>query len=131
MLRLTCKSSAAVLVSSAVWLARVSEGEAVGLCAITAATELFGKVYAFDFVEERRKWARSSSWIIAYCATRIAERHGAIGVDQGSMKDVLAKATDGRGPDAVLEVVGNSPALMTAIEMVRPWGALLVSVALS
>jgi threonine dehydrogenase-like Zn-dependent dehydrogenase len=38
------------------------------------------------------------------------------------MKEALLKATDGRGADAVLEVVGNSAALITAIEMVRPWG---------
>jgi threonine dehydrogenase-like Zn-dependent dehydrogenase len=36
---------------------------------------------------------------------------------------VLA-ATDGRGADAVLEVVGNQPALELAMALVRRWGAI-------
>lgn len=39
-------------------------------------------------------------------------------------KDVLAAVTDGRGPDAVLEVVGVPDAIKTALDLVRPWGAI-------
>lgn len=56
-----------------------------------------------------------------------AQRHGAIpihlsstGVD--SALNILRSRTDGRGADAVLEVVGLKPAYDLALSLVRPFG---------
>lgn len=37
-------------------------------------------------------------------------------------KQTILDATEGRGADVVLEVVGHSPALKTAYDIIRPWG---------
>lgn len=39
-------------------------------------------------------------------------------------KQTILDATEGRGADVVLEVVGHSPALKTAYDIIRPWGVI-------
>lgn len=34
----------------------------------------------------------------------------------------IKKATDGRGADVVMELVGHADAFMLAFDMIRPWG---------
>lgn len=62
---------------------------------------------ATDPVEERRKQA---------------EKHGAIALPEAELRSAVKKATDGRGADAVMEVVGLPVALNLAIDLIRPWG---------
>jgi threonine dehydrogenase-like Zn-dependent dehydrogenase len=42
--------------------------------------------------------------------------------ERDSMEKRVAEVTDGRGSDIVIEVVGLSPALKTAYDLVRPFG---------
>lgn len=73
--------------------------------AITAATQRFSTVYAIDGVPERLRQAKD---------------HGAIPLDLNDSP--LAKihvATEGRGVDAALEIVGSPEALLLAIELTR------------
>jgi threonine dehydrogenase-like Zn-dependent dehydrogenase len=42
--------------------------------------------------------------------------------DKEGMEKRIKEATDGRGADATIEVVGLSPALKTAFDLIRPWG---------
>ncbi|PWZ01951.1 GroES-like protein [Testicularia cyperi] len=81
----------------------------VGLCAITAACSMFKTVYAIDSVPERLAEAK---------------KHGAIPLHLTDDNPVqtLKDATDGRGADVALEVVGAEPALHLAIEIVRNFG---------
>jgi threonine dehydrogenase-like Zn-dependent dehydrogenase len=55
---------------------------------------------------------------------KAAEKHGAIALPLEELKDKLASLTEGRGADAVLEVVGHGAALVTALELARPFGAI-------
>lgn len=83
----------------------------VGLCAITAACSFFKTVYAVDSVPERLAEAK---------------KHGAIPIhltDDDPVK-VLKDATDGRGADVALEVVGAEPALHLAVQIVRNFGVI-------
>lgn len=80
----------------------------VGLCAITSATLLFSTVLAVDPNPARRQ---------------LAEKHGARPCAPEDIKRAVAEATEGRGADAVLEVVGHQSALELAIDLVRPYGA--------
>lgn len=79
----------------------------VGLCAITCALDFFDKVYAFDLSEVRRT---------------AATRHGAIALPLDKLKEDITAATDGRGADAILEIVGHPSAMQTAMRLVRPCG---------
>jgi len=79
----------------------------VGLCAISSAVEMFDKVFATDLAEHRLEAAR---------------KHGAIALPDGELQKALLEATDGRGADAVCEVVGHTDALLKAIELARPFG---------
>lgn len=81
----------------------------VGLCAITSATTMFSKVFATDLQPSR---------------LALAKRHGATALPLGELKTALAEATDGKGADAVLEVVGVEGAVRTGMELVRPYGVL-------
>ncbi|GAA94963.1 hypothetical protein E5Q_01618 [Mixia osmundae IAM 14324] len=85
----------------------------VGLCAITAATQNFKTVFAIDSVPDRLD---------------LAKQHGAIPIDLNakspSAVEIIQKRTDGRGPDAVLELVGAPDALQLAIDLVRVGGVI-------
>ncbi|RSH84927.1 uncharacterized protein EHS24_006474 [Apiotrichum porosum] len=81
----------------------------VGLCAISAACTLFETVFATDIAPHRLE---------------SASRHGAIALPLEQLKQKLMEVTEGRGADACLEVVGHSSALQTALDLVRPYGAI-------
>lgn len=53
----------------------------------------------------------------------MAIKHGATALAPGELQSAIMAATEGRGADAVLEVVGNQGALDTALSIVRPYGA--------
>jgi threonine dehydrogenase-like Zn-dependent dehydrogenase len=83
----------------------------VGLMAVIGARELgAGRVFAVDSLAERLK---------------LAERFGAepIGLAEDPVS-VLREATDGRGADAVLEVVGSPEATRLAVDLVRLGGTI-------
>lgn len=86
----------------------------VGLSAIIGARELGAEeIYAIDCIAERLS---------------LAEAFGATPVDflRDNPADRLLRATDGRGADAVLEVVGNAAAHRSAVDLVRPGGTISV-----
>jgi threonine dehydrogenase-like Zn-dependent dehydrogenase len=86
----------------------------VGLMAIIGARELnAGKIYAIDSVHER---------------LRLAISFGAIPLDyrQDDPTAYIRNETEGRGADAVLEVVGSPAAAKLAIQLVRPGGIISV-----
>jgi threonine dehydrogenase-like Zn-dependent dehydrogenase len=86
----------------------------VGLCAIIAALEHKPKhLFAVDSVESRLELARGLG----------AEPLNFAKDKEGMMRRVK-EATDGRGADAAIEVVGLSPALRTAFDLIRPWGVI-------
>jgi threonine dehydrogenase-like Zn-dependent dehydrogenase len=68
---------------------------------------MFEKVYATD---------------IALHRLEAASKHGAIALPLEELKTRLAGDSGGRGADAVLEVVGHGSALLTALDLVRPFG---------
>jgi threonine dehydrogenase-like Zn-dependent dehydrogenase len=85
----------------------------VGLCAVLGARESgAARVFALDRVPER---------------LALAERFGAtaLNVDDDALAAV-GEATDGRGADAVLEVVGSAAAHRLALDLLRPGGTLSV-----
>lgn len=92
----------------------------VGLCAIVSALEHRPRrLFAVDSVPARLERARQLG----------AEPLNFLPREQGGdgMETVLARvreATEGRGADAVIEVVGLSPALRTAFDLVRPFGVI-------
>ncbi|KAI8685237.1 hypothetical protein NCS55_00194300 [Fusarium keratoplasticum] len=83
----------------------------VGMCALASAihlTEGRARVYAIDSVEPRLEEAR---------------RIGAIPLNlNDSPAEKIREATDGRGADVVLEVVGHADALQLCIDVMRPGG---------
>ncbi|KAK5189712.1 hypothetical protein LTR20_009275 [Exophiala xenobiotica] len=84
----------------------------VGLCSIlTCLNKQVGKVFAVDAVDDR---------------LAEAEKWGAIPLKLGrdDIKGKILEATDGRGADAVIELVGNAAALKSAFEFVRPAGCI-------
>jgi len=86
----------------------------VGLMAIIGARELGAeKIFAIDAVPER---------------LALAEKFGAIAVDyqKADAGEMIREATEGRGADAVLEVVGSPSAAKMAIQLVRPGGIISV-----
>ncbi|CAD6576948.1 MAG: hypothetical protein TREMPRED_001826 [Tremellales sp. Tagirdzhanova-0007] len=83
----------------------------VGLCAITSAKTMFEKVFATDLAPHR---------LVA------AEKHGAIALPKAELLVAVSETTNGRGADAVLELVGHEAALLTAIELARPYGVISV-----
>lgn len=87
---------------------RVAEGLQVGLCAISSALTLFSTVYAFDPTPSRRA---------------LASQHGAVALPLEELTPAVLAATDGRGADAALELVGNESALQLALQVIRPFGA--------
>lgn len=84
----------------------------VGLCAVIAAANFKPKhLFAVDGVDSRLELAKSLG----------AEPLNFI-KDKARMEDRIKEVTDGRGADVVIEVVGLSPALKTAFDLIRPWG---------
>jgi threonine dehydrogenase-like Zn-dependent dehydrogenase len=86
----------------------------VGLCAIIAAASFKPKnIFAVDSVDSRLELAKSLG----------AEPLNFL-TNREEMEDRIKQATEGRGADVVIEVVGLSPALMTAFDLLRPWGTI-------
>lgn len=81
----------------------------VGLCAISSANTLFEKVFATDVNAGR----------LAQAA-----KHGATALPLDEVRKAILEATNGRGADAVLEVVGHESAVLDGLTLVRPYGAL-------
>lgn len=86
----------------------------VGLCAIIAALEFRPRtLFAIDSVQSRLD-----------CAKQLGAEPLNFQTDGEGLKARIAEATGGRGVDAVVEVVGLSPALRTAFDIVRPFGVI-------
>jgi len=86
----------------------------VGLCAIISALEHRPKhLFAVDSVESRLELAKKLG----------AEPLNFLKDKEGMVRRVK-EVTDGRGADAVIEVVGLSPALRTAFDLLRPFGVI-------
>lgn len=86
----------------------------VGLCAVIAACSFAPKhVFAVDSVDSRLELAKSLG---AEPLNFMTDREG--------MEKRVKEMTEGRGADAVIEVVGLSPALKTGFDLLRPWGTL-------
>jgi threonine dehydrogenase-like Zn-dependent dehydrogenase len=86
----------------------------VGLMAIVGARELgASKIIAVDSIAERLDLARS---------------FGAVPIDYKSQdpREPILELTEGRGADAVLEVVGNAAAHRLAFDLVRAGGTISV-----
>jgi threonine dehydrogenase-like Zn-dependent dehydrogenase len=80
----------------------------VGLCAITCALTMVKTVYAIDSVPDRLAQA---------------EKLGAIPINlNDNPVEKIKAASDGRGADVVMEIVGHADALMLGFDMIRPWG---------
>ncbi|KAI9932978.1 hypothetical protein ASPWEDRAFT_220136 [Aspergillus wentii DTO 134E9] len=80
----------------------------VGICAIACALTMVKTVYAIDSVPDR---------------LAEAEKIGAIPLNLNDIPvEKIKAATEGRGADVVLEIVGHADAFMMAFDMVRPWG---------
>ncbi|KAH8782885.1 alcohol dehydrogenase GroES-like domain-containing protein [Diaporthe sp. PMI_573] len=86
----------------------------VGLCAIIAALEYKPKhLFAVDSVDSRLEEAR-----------KLGAEPLNFAKDKEGMFEKVKSVTEGRGADAVIEVVGLSPALRTAFDLLRPWGVI-------
>ncbi|KAI0014144.1 GroES-like protein [Xylariaceae sp. FL0662B] len=84
----------------------------VGLCAIISALEYKPKhLFAIDSIDSRLELAKSLG---AEPLNFMQDKEGMIAK--------IKEATDGRGADVVIEVVGLSPALRTAFDVLRPFG---------
>lgn len=84
----------------------------VGLLSIIAAKHLGAeKLYAIDPILERRKEAESL---------------GATPLTPDTAVAVIKSASDGRGADSVMELVGNPAAQQLAYEVMRPGGTMSV-----
>lgn len=86
----------------------------VGLCAVTCAMERNPRhLFAVDGVDSRLEIAR-----------QLGARPLNFMTDAEGMREQIMSATDGRGADMVIEVVGLAPALRTAFDLVRPFGVI-------
>ena len=84
----------------------------VGLCAIVAAMTYKPRhLFAIDSVDSRLELAKNLG----------AEPLNFM-TDKQHMLKRINEVSDNRGADVVIEVVGLSPALRTAFDLVRPWG---------
>lgn len=85
----------------------------VGLCAVLCARHIKPRyLFAIDSVESRLDVARK----LGAEALNFKEKE--------KMTERIRQVTNGRGADIVIEVVGLAPALRTAFELVRPFGAI-------
>ncbi len=86
----------------------------VGLCALLSVLDYKPKhVFAVDSIESRLELAK-----------KLGAEPLNFAKDKDAMFARVKEVTDGRGADAVIEVVGLSPALRTAFDLVRPWGVI-------
>ncbi|KAL4991065.1 chaperonin 10-like protein [Aspergillus falconensis] len=86
----------------------------VGLCALINALEYKPKhVLAVDCVPSRLEVARS-----------LGAEPWDFKNDREALDRRVSELTEGRGADAVIEVVGLSPALRMGFELLRPWGVI-------
>ena len=86
----------------------------VGLCAVVAALGFKPKnLFAIDAVDSRLEQAR-----------QLGAEPLNFKTDSEGMRRRVMDATEGRGADIVIEVVGLSPALRTAFDLVRPFGVI-------
>ncbi|RJE27582.1 alcohol dehydrogenase [Aspergillus sclerotialis] len=84
----------------------------VGLCALINALEYKPKhILAVDSVPSRLELAKS-----------LGAEPWNFQLNRPGLDQRVNELTDGRGADAVIEVVGLSPALRTAFDLLRPWG---------
>jgi len=84
----------------------------VGLCAVIAATTFKPKhLFAVDSMDSRLELASGLG----------AEPLNFVKDEEG-MEKRIKEVIDGKGADVVIEVVGLSPALKTAFDLIRPWG---------
>nr|KAK5441251.1 hypothetical protein LTR18_007095 [Exophiala xenobiotica] len=84
----------------------------VGLCAIlTARSKGVRTIYAVDSVDDRLEQAAKLGGI-------------PLKLGKDDIPAIIQEATDGRGADAVIEVVGNTTALRSAFDLLRPAGVL-------
>lgn len=81
----------------------------VGLMAVASARARGARVLAIDGVQERRAFAA---------------RLGAETLTPGAAADAVRDASDGRGADAVLELVGSEDATALAFRLVRAGGTI-------
>jgi len=86
----------------------------VGLCALINAMEYKPKnLLAVDSVPSRLELAKS-----------LGAEPWNFQTDREGLDKRVKELTDGRGADVVIEVVGLSPALRTAFDLLRPWGTI-------
>ncbi|KAL1971087.1 hypothetical protein VTN77DRAFT_38 [Rasamsonia byssochlamydoides] len=86
----------------------------VGLLALINALEYKPKhLLAVDSVPSRLELARS-----------LGAEPWNFQTDREGLDKRVKELTDGRGADVVIEVVGLSPALRTAFDLLRPWGTI-------
>jgi threonine dehydrogenase-like Zn-dependent dehydrogenase len=84
----------------------------VGLCALINAEEYKPKhLFAIDSVDSRLELAKNLG---AEPLNFLSDKEG--------MEKRIKEVTEGRGADVAIEVVGLSPALKTAFDLIRPWG---------
>ncbi len=84
----------------------------VGLCAIlTARSKGVRTIYVVDSVDDRLEQAAKLGGI-------------PLKLGKDDIPAIIQEATDGRGADAVVEVVGNTTALRSAFDLLRPAGVL-------
>ncbi|EGX43720.1 hypothetical protein AOL_s00215g456 [Orbilia oligospora ATCC 24927] len=89
----------------------------VGICALVALMSFSPKqVFVIDSVESRLELAAS----LGAQPLNFGSYEG--GID--GIKRRIQDATEGRGADAVIEIVGSSKALRFAYDLVRPWGGI-------
>jgi threonine dehydrogenase-like Zn-dependent dehydrogenase len=80
----------------------------VGICAIVCALTMCKTVYAIDSVAERLEEAKKIGAKTILLSDNPVEK--------------IKAATDGRGADVVMEVVGHGDALLLALDLIRPFG---------
>lgn len=86
----------------------------VGLCAIISAAHLRPRhLFAVDSVDSRLELAK-----------KLGAEPLNFKTDKAGMEARIKEVTEGRGADIIVEVVGLSPALRTAYDLVRPFGAI-------
>lgn len=86
----------------------------VGLCALINALEYKPKhILAVDSVPARLELARA-----------LGAEPWNFQQDRDGLDRRVQELTNGRGADVVIEVVGLSPALRTAFDLLRPWGTI-------